>query len=57
MEANENFDHILQRFQEADLEQKIEIYTSVRGLTVEQYKELLKYFPIKELGRLEKLMV
>ncbi|MGO1469116.1 MAG: hypothetical protein ACTHW2_03745 [Tissierella sp.] len=57
MEDKENFDHILSRFKEADLEGKIDIYTSVRGLSVEQFKELLKYFPIKELGRLEKLMV
>ena len=57
MEASENFEHILERFKAANLEQKIEIYTSVKGLSVEQFKELLRYFPIKELGRLEKLMV
>lgn len=57
MEGKENFEHILARFKEADLEGKIDIYTSVRGLSVEQFKELLKYFPIKELGRLEQLMV
>lgn len=56
MEDNENFEHILERFKAADVEQKIEIYTSVRGLSTEQYKELLKYFPIKELGRLEGMM-
>ena len=57
MEDKENFEHILSRFKEADLEGKIDIYTSVKGLSVEQFKELLKYFPIKELGRLEQLMV
>lgn len=56
MEGKENFQHILERFQQADLEQKIEIYTTVRGLSVEQYKELLKYFPIKHLGKLEQAM-
>ncbi|HLS52915.1 MAG TPA: hypothetical protein VK031_03010, partial [Tissierellaceae bacterium] len=56
MEGKENFQHILERFQEADLEQKIEIYTTVRGLSVEQYKELLRYFPIKHLGKLEQAM-
>lgn len=56
MEDNANFQHILQRFKEADVEQKIELYTTVRGLSTEQYKELLKYFPIKELGRLEQAM-
>lgn len=57
MEAKENFEHVLERFKAASLDQKIDIYTSVRGLSVEQFKELLRYFPIKELGRLEKLMV
>ncbi len=35
---------------------KIQIYTTVQGLTVEQYKELLRMFPIKYLDRLEKAM-
>ncbi|MFY9213152.1 MAG: hypothetical protein ACOXZT_03700 [Tissierellaceae bacterium] len=56
MEGNSNFQHILESFKQADLEKKIEMYTTVRGLSVEQYKELLKYFPIKELGRLEQAM-
>lgn len=56
MEGQENFEHILQRFQEADLKTKIDIYTTVQGLSVEQYKELLRYFPIKHLGELEKAM-
>ena len=55
MEGKENFQHILERFQEADVDKKIEIYTTVQGLSVEQFKELLKYFPIKHLGKLEKL--
>lgn len=55
-EEQENFDHIIQRFQQADLDTKINIYTTVQGLSVEQYKELLKYFPIKHLGALEKAM-
>lgn len=56
MEANENFDHIVDRFRNADLDKKIEIYSTVQGLSVEEYKELLKYFPIKHLGLLEKAM-
>lgn len=56
MEEQENFDHIVQRFQAADLDTKINIYTTVQGLSVEQYKELLRYFPIKHLGELEKAM-
>lgn len=56
MEDKSNFQHILERFKDADVNQKIELYTTVQGLSVEQYKELLKYFPIKDLGRLEQAM-
>ena len=56
MEINDSFQHVLERFQEADLDKKIEIYTSVKGLSVEEYKELLRYFPIKHLGKLENAM-
>ena len=56
MEGQENFEHILNRFKTADLQDKIDIYTTVQGLSVEQYKELLRYFPIKHLGELEKAM-
>lgn len=56
MEEKANFQHVLERFQQADINQKIELYTTVKGLSVEQYKELLKYFPIKELGKLEQAM-
>lgn len=55
-EGLENFEHIKERFITADLDDKINIYTSVTGLSVEQYKELLKYFPIKHLAELEKAM-
>lgn len=53
---NESFDQIKERFNEADVDEKIQIYTTVRGLTVEEYKELLRMFPIKYLDRLEKAM-
>ena len=56
MEKNQDFIKIKEKFNEADVDKKIEIYTSVQGLTVEQYKELLKMFPIKYLDRLEKAM-
>jgi hypothetical protein len=56
MEGQENFEHIKERFISADLDDKIEIYTTVQGLSVEQYKELLRYFPIKHLAELEKAM-
>ncbi len=56
MENNQSFEQIKEKFKAADVDEKIEIYTTVRGLTVEQYKELLKMFPIKYLDRLEKAM-
>ena len=56
MESNQDFEDVKQRFNAADVDKKIEIYTSVRGLTIEQYKELLRMFPIKYLERLEKAM-
>ncbi len=56
MEGTQNFEHIKERFTTADLDDKINIYTTVQGLSVEQYKELLRYFPIKHLGKLEKAM-
>ncbi|NMB28388.1 MAG: hypothetical protein GX987_10115 [Tissierellia bacterium] len=56
MENNQGFEEVKKRFSAADVDEKIEIYTSVRGLTVDQYKELLRMFPIKYLDRLEKAM-
>ena len=56
MENNQSFEQIKEKFKAAAVDEKIEIYTTVRGLTVEQYKELLKMFPIKYLDRLEKAM-
>lgn len=47
------FEEIKEEFINASLEEKIKIYTSVQGLTVEQFKELLAYFPIKYLDKLE----
>lgn len=56
METNDNFYEIKERFIAADLDTKIQIYTTVQGLSVEQYKELLSVFPIKYLDKLEKAM-
>ena len=56
MDNNQNFEEVKERFSAADVDGKIEIYTTVRGLTVDQYKELLRMFPIKYLDRLEKAM-
>ncbi|HLR21045.1 MAG TPA: hypothetical protein VK087_03470 [Tissierellaceae bacterium] len=56
MEEKENFEQILNRFKKADLDEKIEMYTTLQGLSVEQFKELLRYFPIKHLSKLETSM-
>ncbi|MFI3209841.1 MAG: hypothetical protein R3Y64_02115 [Peptostreptococcaceae bacterium] len=51
-----NFDEIKTRFINADLDEKIRIYTTTEGLTVAQFKELLKYYPIQYLAKLEKFL-
>ena len=48
-----NFDEIKTKFINADLDEKIRIYTTTEGLTTEQFRELLKYYPIKYLSKLD----
>ncbi|SCG83182.1 hypothetical protein DW1_1612 [Proteiniborus sp. DW1] len=56
MQNNVNFEEVKQRFRDADLDGKIQIYTTTQGLSVEQFKELLRMFPIQHLDKLEKAM-
>ncbi|MBW4829681.1 MAG: hypothetical protein KZY61_04750 [Clostridiaceae bacterium] len=56
MADNQNFEEIKERFKNASVDGKIQIYTTTQGLTVEQYKELLRMFPLKHLDELEKAM-
>ncbi len=56
MQNGVNFEDIKKRFQNADLDEKIEIYTTTQGLSVEQFKELLRMFPIQHLDKLERAM-
>lgn len=51
-----NFNEIKERFRNANLDEKINIYTTTQGLTVEQFKELLGMFPIQHLDKLERAM-
>ncbi|MGO1371428.1 MAG: hypothetical protein ACTHVE_06185 [Senegalia sp. (in: firmicutes)] len=51
-----DFSELKAEFNKADLNKKIQIYTTTKGLTVEQFKELLQNFPIKHLNKLEKAM-
>lgn len=50
------FQQIKQKFTNADLDEKIRIYTTTSGLTVDQFKELLRNFPLQHLEKLEKAM-
>ena len=56
MDTKPNFEEIKRRFKNADLDEKIRIYTTTQGLTVEQFKELLRMFPIQHLDKLERDM-
>lgn len=51
-----NFEEIKTKFINGDLDEKIRIYTSTEGLTVEQFRELLRYYPIQHLSKLEKAL-
>lgn len=43
-------------FKAASTDKKIEIYTTVEGLTQTQYKELLRDFPYGEISKLERAL-
>ena len=47
------FEALKSRFVAADTDAKINIYVEAEDLTHGQYKELLRMFPLGELGRLE----
>jgi len=47
------FEEVKEEFINASIDEKIKIYISAQGFTVEQFKELLAYFPIKHLDKLE----
>lgn len=51
-----NFEEVKTKFINADLDEKIRIYTSTDGLSVEQFRELLRYYPIQHLSKLEKAL-
>lgn len=51
-----DFEIIKEKFKNADLNEKIRIYTTTSGLSVEQFKELLRFFPLQHLDKLERAM-
>ncbi|WP_313526907.1 hypothetical protein [Anaerotignum sp.] len=52
MEKDE-FSKLKLKFIQADLDEKIAIYTQTPGLTAPQYKELLQHYPFRQLDKLE----
>jgi hypothetical protein len=51
-----DFQKILEDFKNADTDIKIDMYVNTDGLTQQQYKELLRLFPMDELYRLEEAL-
>lgn len=51
-----NFDEIKTKFINADLDEKIRIYTTTEGYQWLNFRELLKYYPIQHLPKLEKAL-
>ena len=48
------FEMLKRQFVQGDTDKKIEIYLTAHNATQEQYLELLRLFPVEELGRLER---
>ncbi len=53
---NSEFEKVVSEFQKGDTEKKIELYVSTEDLTQDQYKQLLKFFPMNELHKLEEAL-
>jgi hypothetical protein len=51
-----DFEQVKQEFSNADLDRKVQMYVSAEGLTQEQYKDLLKLFPVDQLSLLEQAL-
>lgn len=47
------FSKLKLKFIQADLNEKIAIYTQTPGLTTPQYKELLQHYPFQQIDKLE----
>ena len=48
-----DFEKMKEQFEKADVDSKIEMYINAEGLNKDQYRELLKMFPLNELHKLE----
>lgn len=49
----DEFKKMVDSFIASGVEEKINMYLDAEGLSQEQYKELLRHFPLSELHRLE----
>lgn len=50
------FQDVKNQFENADVEGKIDLYVYTEGLSQEQYKDLLRMFPLNELHKLEEAL-
>jgi hypothetical protein len=50
------FQKVINEFNTASLDRKIDIYIGTEGLSQEQYRELLRMFPLNELQKLEEAL-
>jgi hypothetical protein len=51
-----DFEIIRDEFSAVDVGQKVQMYVSTEGLSQDQYKELLQFFPINQLHLLEEAL-
>jgi hypothetical protein len=51
-----DFEKVKDEFIHADVSQKVQMYVSAEGLTQDQYKDLLRMFPINQLHLLEEAL-
>lgn len=53
---SEEFEKIKSEFEKADVDGKIMMYVGAEGLDGEQYRQLLKMFPVDQLQKLEEAL-
>ncbi len=50
------FTNLKAEFQKVDIEGKVKLYVNTEGLSKEQYKELLKMYPVNQIDKLEEAL-
>ncbi|NMA82328.1 MAG: hypothetical protein GX962_00490 [Epulopiscium sp.] len=53
---NNQFQRLKEKFQAATVDEKIDLYVTTEGLTQNQYKELLRVFPLDQISKLEEAL-